>query len=176
MENNRNQPNKVVVSAILEKMIKDKLYIFIQTRWKPQTSPTYTGMLEIPAGGVEPYENIYDAVCREVKEETGLTVTKFINNFESEISENRIGDKNHVFSPFICQQSLKTKGGLPWVGLVFRCQVTGEIIPQKEEVRDPRWINIDELKDLLEKHSETIFPLQYPVLKYYLDNIKKSKS
>ena len=126
-------------------------------------------MIEIPAGGVEPYENIYDAVCREVKEETGLTITKFIDNFQSNITENRLHDKNHVFSPFICQQSLKTDGGLPWIGFVFRCQVKGKIIPQKEEVRDPHWITLKELKNIIDNKPETVFPLQYPVLKYYLN-------
>lgn len=173
MKNIPNLSNRLIVSAILEKNINNKPHIFIQTRWKPKTSPTYSGMIEIPAGGVEPYENVYEAICREVKEETGLTITKFINNFQSEISENRIHDKNHVFSPFICQQSLKTNGGLPWVGFVFRCEVTGEINIQKKEAKDPRWISIDELKKILKKHPETIFPLQYPVLKHYLSTIKK---
>jgi 8-oxo-dGTP pyrophosphatase MutT (NUDIX family) len=176
MENNQKIQNKVIVSAILEKRINNKLHIFIQTRWKPIISPTYSGMVEIPAGCVDPYENIYEALCPEVKEETGLTVTKFINDFHGEISENRVNDKNHVFSPFLCQQSLSTDGGLPWVGFVFRCKVIGKIKMQKEEAKDPRWISIDDLKTLIEKKSETIFPLQYPVLKQYVSILDKKSN
>ncbi|MEI8067514.1 MAG: NUDIX hydrolase [Candidatus Shapirobacteria bacterium] len=171
----KNIKNYVVVSAILERNINSELHIFIQTRWKPKTSPNYTGMIEIPAGGVEPYENIYEAISREVKEETGLIITNIVNDFRSEISENVIHDKNHIFSPFICQQSLETNGGLPWVGFVFRCGVTGKIKMQKNEAKDPRWISINELKHLIQKKPETIFPLQFPVLKQYLSFIEKNK-
>lgn len=169
MENIHNQ---TIVSAILEKVINNKLHIFVQTRWKPKVSPNYTGMIEIPAGCIEPYENVYEAISREVKEETGLIITEIINDFKSEISENKINDKNHVFLPFICQQSLKTNGGLPWIGFVFRCKVSGKIKIQKSEAKDPRWISVDELTNLIENKPETIFPLQYPVLKQYVNTIK----
>jgi 8-oxo-dGTP diphosphatase len=171
-----NKPNQVVISAILEKIINGKIHIFVQTRWKPQVSPTYTGLLEIPAGAVEPYENIYDALYREVKEETGLIITRILDDYQSEISENRPHDKGHVFQPFMCQQSIETNGGLPWVGFVFRCRVTGEVSIQKEEARDPRWMTIPELEEIINSHPESIFPLQYPVLKHYKEIVKKEVS
>ena len=46
--------------------------ILVQTRWKPDRDPLYAGTLEVPAGGMHVYENVYDAVKREVLEETGL--------------------------------------------------------------------------------------------------------
>ena len=173
MNNIGNPQNIVIVSAILEKNINNKLHIFVQTRWKPKVSPSYTGMMEIPAGVVESYENVYEAVRREVKEETGLNIIKIIDDFQGGTRENRSHDRNHVFRPFLCQQSLETNDGLPWVGMVFRCEVSGEVTMQKEEAKDPRWISIDELKKIIEKNPETIFPLQFPVLEYYLQVIKK---
>ena len=165
-----NNP-KTIVSAILEKTENGVKKIFFQTRWKPIVSLAYSGLLEIPAGGVDAYEDVYEAVKREVLEETGLHVVGFVNDFQSEITENRPHDRSKVFMPFLCQEVLETVDGLPWVGFVFRCEVEGEIKMQESEAKDPRWLTIDKIKDLLANHPETIFPLQYPVLKYYIENV-----
>lgn len=45
-------------------------------RRSPQES--FAGRWEVPGGGVEDEETILDGVVREVKEETGLTVTKIL--------------------------------------------------------------------------------------------------
>ncbi len=37
----------------------------------------YNGIIDLPGGKVEPGEDMYEALAREVKEETGLTVSKF---------------------------------------------------------------------------------------------------
>ena len=42
---------RAIVSALLLHRQEGVLKIFLQTRWKPKSSPTYSGMLEIPAGG-----------------------------------------------------------------------------------------------------------------------------
>lgn len=162
-----NNP-RVIVSAILEKVVDGRKMIYTQTRWKPNTSPAYTGLIEIPAGGIDHgFENIFDALKREVKEETGLEVVKIVQNM-FEVTENRKGDIQQIFTPFVCQQTLSSIGGLPWIGFVFICEVTGTVNIQKTEAKDPRWITLKELSTLIEKKPETIFPLQYGVLKYYL--------
>ncbi len=161
-----------VVSAIL---IRDGLNgkeIFLQKRWKPKKSQEYLGVLEIPAGAVEAFENVYDAIAREVKEETNLTITKFISGVGDKVIYHPNGDECFVFQPFICQQMLKTKFGLPWVGFVFLCEVTGDIHMQSEEARDPKWININELKNELDSIPEAFFSLQLPVLKYLINYLR----
>ena len=71
----KQQPKSIpVVSAILFTKEDNELRVFIQTRWKPKASPTYSGMIEIPAGGIDSYENVYDALKREVKEEIGVDI------------------------------------------------------------------------------------------------------
>ena len=62
--------NFAVVSAIIEREWNGHTEVLVQTRWKPERDPVYSGTLEIPAGGVDQYENVYDAVKREVFEET----------------------------------------------------------------------------------------------------------
>ena len=65
------------VSAIIEKIVNNEKYILIQTRQKEDGAET-NGMLEIPAGKIREYENVFVALRREVKEETGLTITKIL--------------------------------------------------------------------------------------------------
>ena len=68
--------NLPIVSALVEREHNGEKEILVQTRWKPARDPLYSGTLEIPAGGMHVYENVYDAVKREVLEETGLQVTR----------------------------------------------------------------------------------------------------
>jgi ADP-ribose pyrophosphatase len=165
MQENKSRP---VVSAILQKKDKDGLKIFIQTRWKLHIDSPYSGMFEIPAGGVEGYENVYETLKREVKEECGLDVVRVINDFRTPTEEPTAGDKSFAFQPFLCQQVLSTRNGLPWIGFVFLCEVEGEVQMQENEAKDPIWVSLDELEIMLKTKPDKIFPLQLPVLRYYL--------
>jgi len=168
--NNPNTTNRSVVSAIIEKEENQERLIYIQTRWKPDTSPTYSGLLEIPAGGIDGYENVIEALRREVKEETGLEVTDISNGFVGNIEENIVGSKAIIFQPFLCQQMLSSDRGLPWIGFVFRCKVEGVVKVNPDEAKEPQWISMSKLKKLLDEKPQSFFPLQYPVLKYYTEN------
>lgn len=160
-----------VVSAILQKKGGNgEIFVYLHERWKPKVSPTYSGMIEVPAGNIDAYENIYDALKREVKEECGLDIVKIIDDFQSEIYEYNEKDRSFTFKPFICHQVLSTNGGLPWIGFVFICEVSGIIKIDKNEARNPCWMNVKELKRLITNHPEKIFPLQLPVLRYYTEN------
>lgn len=161
-----------VVSAILLKKEDNELRVFIQTRWKPKVSPTYSGMFEIPAGAIESYENVYDALKREVKEETNLDIVRIIDDYCGDILNPDKQDQTFVFKPFICQQVLQTNKGLPWIGFVFLCEVKGEVRVNEKEAKNPKWISIYELKQIIEKFPETVFPLQLPALKYFVENFK----
>ncbi len=62
------------VAAIIEKCENGKRYILMQRRYKEDDKNT-NGLLEIPAGKIREYENIFVALKREIKEETGLDIT-----------------------------------------------------------------------------------------------------
>ena len=111
---------------------------------------------------------MYDAVKREVWEETGLRVTRFSPDIQTKIYAPK-DDDCFAFVPFCCQQQLK--GGLPRVGFVFLCHVEdAEPVPQHDEVRDIRWMKVSELRQIFEETPEKIFTLQLGVLEYYLHN------
>lgn len=165
------QEPKAIVSAILIRKGSDGIEIFLQTRWKPAISPTYSGMVEIPAGGIDAYENVYDALKREVREECGLTVTRVVNDYRGPIKNTLDQEQAFVFKPFICQQALQTKDGLPWIGFVFLCEVRGEVKINPAEAKNPRWVSAEQLRAILETTPHQIFPLQLPVLRYFLENL-----
>ena len=166
MTNDKSIP---VVSAIIERENNGKKEILFQTRWKPKKDPKYSGTFEIPAGVIKKYENIVEALKREVEEETGLKVE--IKNLKtSKIYSPQGDDESFAFIPFCGQQ--QTKEGKPWVGFVFICEViSGEIKPQKDEVKDIQWISVEKVKEIL-KTPKQLFALQIGALELYLKNLK----
>ena len=158
--------NGILVSAIVERERDGQIEVLVQTRWKPDRDPIYSGTLEIPAGGIRSYENIYEAARREVEEETGLRVTTFYPDVQTPTYAPR-DDDCFAFVPFCCQQQLK--GGIPRLGIVFVCRVEdAEPQPEVGAVRDISWLTLAELKEIVEQQPERIFTLQLPVLDYYL--------
>jgi len=158
--------NGAVVSVIIERERGGATEVLLQTRWKPERDPVYSGTLEIPAGGIHAYENIYEAAKREVQEETGLRVTRFDPDIQTPTYSPR-DDDCIAFIPFCCQQQLK--GGIPRIGIVFICQVEdAEVKPNAKEVREAFWVKLEALREIVEGQPERIFTLQLPVLNYYL--------
>lgn len=156
-----------VVSAIIERVVNGVVEILVQTRYNLKYELEYSGTLEIPAGWIDKYENVYDALRREVFEETGLRVTKIFPDEKTTMYSPK-EDGAFAFIPFCCQQ--QTKGGKPWIGFVLICEVEEGIIRDSDENNNTRWIKKSELKELFDKDKKSIFTLQLGVLDYYLKN------
>jgi 8-oxo-dGTP diphosphatase len=155
-----------IVSAIIERQRDGEVEVLVQTRWKPDKDPKYSGTLEIPAGTLELYENVYDALRREVYEETGFRVIGFRPDVRTRTHTLR-GDHSFAFLPFCCQQQTRE---LNRIGFVFICTVEpGEPRPGEGEVREARWMTKGELRRILEHTPEQIFAFQLGALDYYLN-------
>ena len=165
MTNNKAIP---VVSAIIERENNGSREILMQTRWKHEDDPKYTGTIELPAGTIKKYENIIEALKREVKEETGLDIE--IKNLKtSKFYSPQGDDEAFAFIPFCGQQ--QTKEGKAAVGFVFICEVVGgKIKPQEDEVKDIKWVSIKEVREML-KNPKKLFALQIGALEFYLDSL-----
>lgn len=162
--------NIPVISAIIQRGSGSDREILLQLRWKPERDPIYSGTWEIPAGWMDKYENVYETVKREVSEETGLNVTKIFPDIKTVEYKGNKDDASFAFVPFCCQQQLK--GGKPWVGFVFVCEVDdNEPVVQIDEVKEIKWVKIKELRHLITNQPESIFMLQVGVLNYYIDHI-----
>ena len=154
-----------IVSAIIERQRGKVTELLVQVRWKPERDPVYTGTLEIPAGGIGLYENVYDALTREVFEETGLRVIGFRPDVRTKTHSHK-GDDVFAFVPFCCQQQLS---GMARVGFVFVCTVEGtDPTPAPDEVKEITWMGTSELRRLIDESPERFFTFQLPVLEFYL--------
>lgn len=154
------------VAAIIESEIGGKKHILLQTRWKFSISPKYSGLYELPGGAVEAGENVYDALKREVKEETNLDVKRIVNLKVTDDMSNIDGDSAFGFSPFCCTQMTRP---IYFMGIFFVCEVeNGTPIAGKDEVKDPKWVSIEELANMLKKERKKFFTPHLPALEMYL--------
>ncbi len=163
-----------IASALVERRnAQGETELLIQKRLNCNDS-VYYGTWEIPAGHIDKFENVYDTVRREVKEETGLDVVEFIDDKQTAVASN--GDDGvFAFKPFICNQYLKGKGW-SWIGFVFRCRVAGDIVPQAGETDGHQWVTIEVLKKMLQENPKQFFTLQVPVLEYYIQCHEKENT
>lgn len=152
------------VGAIIErKGPSGEKEILIQIRQK-ESDPIYNGSIEIPGGKLKAYEDVYQAIKREVKEESGLDIT-FIEKENSRVDIQNRGDVSSLIEPFCVTQM---KNG-PFVGLIFLCKATGEPSKITDEARDIRWITISELRKIIELTPEKIYTAFLGPLRRYLN-------
>ena len=162
-----------VVTLIIERIKNGETEVLVQTRWKPKEDPLYSGCFEIPCGKIREFENIYDTIRREVFEETGLNVLKIKPEIKTRIHSPQ-KDSSFGFLPFCCHQ--QTKGGKPWIGFAFVCEVEDK--PPKKEgdgTKDVHWIKKSELKKIFNETPEKIFTLQLGILDFYFNYVKDKK-
>lgn len=82
------------------------------------------------AGHIDKDEDEDTALIREVKEESGLDVTNYKLLFEEEINNDcRRGINYHYW-------------------YVYECDIEGDFIENKEEVKNIKWVKLNDLKNL----------------------------
>ena len=161
---------KTAVAAIIERTIENQPYILIQERQKENDLNT-NGLIEIAAGKVREYENVFDALKREVYEETGLTITNIIDQEQSEYAGNQTASVMG-FTPFYITQNLD--GIYSLIVMTFICEAEGQIAENTNETINIRWVTLEEAEEILLKSPEKIFPLHLLSIKKYIQYKTKS--
>lgn len=152
------------VGGIIERKINNVDHILIQRRCKEEVLSEY-GLIEVPAGKIREFENIYDCLRREVFEETGLIIEKIIGEENSTIFEKgRYKVLN--YTPFSSSQNLE--GEYPIMVQIFICTANGDLLHASNESKDLEWINLESLKRKLEKEENNLYPMHVHTLKNYL--------
>ena len=152
------------VAAIIEKITNNEKYILIQTRQKEDGAET-NGMLELSAGKIRKYENIFEALRKEVKEETGLSITKILGE-DNQISNFIKGNEVISYTPYCITQNLS--GAYSIILNTFLCEAEGELLTETNESQNIHWIKIEEFKKILKNNPEKTFLLHVNALQKYL--------
>ena len=132
MDLNQKQP-KTTVAAIISRLQGNKEYILITKR---RINP-YLDKWCLPGGHIDKYETAEDAIIREVREETGLDyLPQFYNYFDEIIPDENI----HA------------------VVLVFTGVSKGALVKENVEIRDAKWILLNDALnyDLAFHHGEIL--------------------
>lgn len=152
------------VGAIIVKKVKNEEFILVQNRKKNMGDGT-DGLLEIPAGKIREYENIFEALRREVWEETGLHLTT-IQGEKDSMFLDVVGNKTIIFSPYCVTQNLS--GAYSIILSTFICEAEGELLKQTNETENIRWMKKEELKEIVDNSPENIFLMHVNSLRKYL--------
>ena len=157
--------SKPAVSAIIEKVENGQKYILVQRRNKEDDYNT-NGMIEVVGGKVREYENIFEALRREVKEETGLSITKILGE-ELYVGE-MVKDVEVInFNPFCVTQNLN--GIYSLIMMTFICHAEGTPLDITDETTDIHWERLEVVEDMLLNTPEKIFPMDVLPLKKYIE-------
>ncbi|MGF7059916.1 NUDIX hydrolase [Brassicibacter mesophilus] len=152
------------VGGIIEKSIDGVDYILVQERHK-KDAMIETGLIEIPAGKIREFENIFDCLRREICEETGLEVTYIEGEKEAKIFESN-NYKVLNYTPFLSSQNIQ--GKYPIMVQTFICKAKGELLKKTNETKNIRWLSLKELHSLLENSENSFYPMHVITLKKYL--------
>ena len=152
------------VGAIIVKKAEDEEMILVQIR-KKNNGDGMDGLLEIPAGKIREYENIFEALRREVWEETGLHITAIQGEDTSRFIDVT-GNKTIAFSPYCVTQNLS--GAYSIILSTFICEAEGELLEQTNETENIHWMGRRELKEIVNNSPESIFLMHVHALRKYL--------
>lgn len=156
---------KPAAGGIIEKTMDGVDYILIQDRYKGN-APSEDGLIEIPAGKVREFENIFDCLRREIQEETGLQVVQIEGEDKVQVIESN-GYKVISYIPFSCAQNIY--GSYPIMVNTFICKVKGKLLNKSDESKNIRWVPITELKKMLDENENSFYPMHVASLKKYIN-------
>jgi ADP-ribose pyrophosphatase len=152
------------VAGIIENQDAKEKQILIQERCKAD-APKEKGLIEIPAGKIREFENIFETLRREVLEETGLTITEILGESNSSmVCQNSYEVKG--FEPFFVSQNLA--GSYPIMVMTFLCKARGNTLIRSDESANIRWVKMADLRQMLLANPEKFYPMHISALKKYM--------
>lgn len=125
--------------AIVERQGPSGTEILLQRRDRPDEPQRW----ELPGGQVEEFEPLLDALAREVREETGLTLTAILDEHNRLLWEGG-SFTVECLTPFCVYQTVA--GPIDSIGFYFRCRAEGELTARGDGASGHAWISAEELE------------------------------
>lgn len=117
--------SRVVVGALIT--YKGKILM----GQKPKDIGPYPNTWHLPGGGIEEGESFEEALKREVKEETSLTINEFQKlTFDEDVEPNKKGELTH------------------YIFLIFKCESPTLKVKPGDDIARLKWFAESELKNL----------------------------
>lgn len=138
--------------------------VLLQRRDKPHEP--VRGRLELPGGRWEAGERPDAAVRREVLEETGVRVTAVAAAVTIDRHQPHIATATAHPVAVVCG----LEGAYPSLHVLFECYGEGDPRPLPGEVADPRWWDVADVLDLLEREAHAFIAQTAAMLRAGLVN------
>ena len=154
--------------AIIERFAPNGVEVVIQLRTK-------AGQIcyEFPGGRINPYESFFDALRREVKEETGLDIINIKGKDNCIQTESNDIFEVECFQPYAVYQTLR--GPVDSMGVYFRCNAEGELLIFGDGTKDIKWVSVEELQYMLD--TKNVFSdIDRAAALFYLKDSKCGKN
>lgn len=156
------------VGAIIERENNGKPQILLQIREK-NDDKKYSGCYEIPGGKLRAFEDVYETLRREVKEECGLDLT-FVNDENKRVDFKNNEDTSSLIEPFCITQMQEG----PFIGLIFLCRAIGTPASSTDESKDSQWYDLEDVEKIVNHTPEKFYTADLAPLKKYLSFREKS--
>jgi 8-oxo-dGTP pyrophosphatase MutT (NUDIX family) len=148
--------------AIIERETPSGIEILVQTRVKPHEGGV---SIELPGGQVREYESLVGALRREVREETGLTVTH-VEGLNARVEARGQDTCVECLSPFAAYQT--TAGPVDSMGVYFRCRAEGDLLDIGDDAEGARWVSLPQVAEWLERAPDTLSWVDRAGMLFYL--------
>lgn len=152
--------------AIIERDTPSGTEIVVQTRNKPHEGGK---SIELPGGRVEEFESLVAALKREVREETGLTLTH-IEGIVTQVNTQTTDTEVECLRPFAVYQT--TRGPVDSMGVYFRCQGEGSLLEVGDETLHPHWVPIVQIAQWMAQDAGQFDWVDQAGLLFYLKHRK----
>ncbi|GGJ77114.1 NUDIX domain-containing protein [Deinococcus aquiradiocola] len=118
--------------AIIERLHEGRTQVLLQRRQKPPER------WEFPGGQFDPFEGILAALAREVQEETGLSVTRVLDDPGRHVTDSDEASVECLKPAFVYQT---TRGPVDSVGFYFRVEAQGTLTTHGDEAGGHTWVD-----------------------------------